>query len=127
MARLLEASGGSRLHLALVLVGREKVPAEVVLDLRWSQVDTDRCRLVTAAGVFPVSRGVGELFFWHRALQRLDAWRCPRWPQSGRVFVNQHGAPITGEVADAQLRHFCTLAGVPVVPLSGLRHPSWSR
>ncbi|MEI2622140.1 MAG: hypothetical protein V9G09_15570 [Candidatus Nanopelagicales bacterium] len=39
--RLLDGAVTSRLHLALVLVGRVKMDARVVLDLRWSQVDLD--------------------------------------------------------------------------------------
>ncbi len=44
--RLLEGAVTSRLHLALVLVGKLKMDSRVVLDLRWSQVDLDH-RVIT--------------------------------------------------------------------------------
>ncbi len=126
LERLLEVSVGSRLHLAMALVGREKMPAEVVLELRWPQVDLTTGVLVCDHGIYAMDPVVGELFYWHGALQRVDAWRTPGWPDTGRVFVNRHGVPIGMEHADAQVAHFCGLAGLAPVPLSGLRHPSWA-
>lgn len=123
---LLEVSVGSRLHLAMALVGREKIPAGVVLELRWPHVDTDACQLITDSGVYQFAPLVGELFYWHGALQRVDAWRTPRWPDTDRVFVNRYGAPISMEQADAQLAYWCQQAGLAPVPLAGLRHPLWA-
>lgn len=124
--RLLAASVTSRLHLALVLVGRVKAPADVVLDLCWPQVDLDTNLLMAGPGVWGFGERVARLFYWHGAAQRLDALRTPRWPVTDRVFVNRYGAPINAEQADAVLAHRCRQAGLPVVPLAGLRHPSWA-
>ena len=124
--RLLEVSVSSRLHLTIVLVGRVKVPADVTLDLTWSQVHLDAHLLLTPRGMWLLEQPVVDLFGWHAAGQRLDAWRTPRWPQTDRVFVNAYGAPINAEQADATVAFHCKKAGLPVVPLAGLRHPSWS-
>jgi len=126
LERLLDVSVSCRLHLAIVLVGRVKVPADVTLDLGWSQVDLQGHVLLTEQGTWKLPEPVAELFGWHAAHQRLDAWRTPRWPDTGRVFVNAYGAPINAEQADATVAYHCTKAGLPVVPLAGLRHPSWS-
>ena len=123
---LLDGAVTSRLHLALVLVGRLKMDAQMVLDLRWSQVNLDQ-RVITARdGVAGFGAPVAGLFYWHAAHQRLDAWRTPRWPQTDRVFVNRYGAPINAEQADATIAFHCRKAGLPVVPLAGLRHPTWT-
>lgn len=124
--RLLDASVTSRLHLAMVLVGRVKAPADVVLDLCWSQVDLDTNLLMAGPGVWGFGEPVARLFYWHGAAQRLDALRTPRWPDTDRVLVNRYGAPINAEQADATVAFHCRQAGLPVVPLSGLRHPSWA-
>ena len=124
--RLLAASVTSRLHLALVLVGRVKAPADVVLELCWPQVDLDANLLLTGKGVYGFGEPVAGLFYWHAVRQRLDALTTPRWPDTGRVFVNRYGAPINAEQADATVTFHCRQAGLPVVPLAGLRHPSWA-
>lgn len=124
--RLLQVSVSCRLHLAIVLVGRLKVPADVTLDLCWSQVDLGKGVLLTGQGTWTLPGPVVELFGWHAAHQRLDAWRTLRWPDTGRVFVNAYGAPISVEQANATVAFHCQKAGLPVVPLAGLRHPSWS-
>lgn len=124
--RLLEVSVSCRLHLALVLVGRVKVPADVTLDLCWSQVELYAHMLLTEQGTWALPEPLVSLFGWHAAHQRLDAWRTLRWPDTGRVFVNAYGAPINAEQADATVAYHCRAAGLPVVPLAGLRHPSWS-
>lgn len=124
--RLLNVSVSCRLHLAIVLVGRVKMPADVTLDLCWSQVDLDSHLLITEQGAWALSEPVVGLFGWHAAHQRLDAWRTPRWPDTDKVFVNAYGAPINAEQADATVAYHCKKAGLPVVPLAGLRHPSWS-
>ena len=126
LERLLDVSVSCRLHLAIVLVGHLKVPADVTLDLCWSQVDLDAHLLLSGQGTWTLAEQVVELFGWHAAHQRLDAWRTLRWPDTGRVFVNAYGAPINAEQANATVAYHCTKAGLPVVPLAGLRHPSWS-
>lgn len=126
LERLLDVSVSCRLHLAIVLVGRMRMPADVTLDLCWSHVDPDAHLLITEQGTWALSEPVVELFRWHAAHQRLDAWRTMRWPDTDRVFVNRYGAPINAEQADATVAYHCQRAGLPVVPLAGLRHPSWS-
>jgi integrase len=126
LERLLDVSVSCRLHLAIVLVGRVKVPADVTLDLAWSQVDMDAHLLLAGQGTWALPEPVVELFGWHAAHQRLDAWRTMRWPDTDKVFVNRYGAPINAEQADATVAYHCKKAGLPVVPLAGLRHPSWS-
>lgn len=124
--RLLDGAVTSRLHLAMVLVGRLKMDARAVLDLRWAQVDLDQ-RVITARdGLVGFSGPIAGLFHWHAVQQRLDAWRTPRWPHTDRVFVNAYGAPINTEQADATVAYHCRKAGLPVVPLAGLRHPIWA-
>ena len=81
--------------------------------------------MLTGQGTRTLPEPVVELFGWHAAHQRLDAWRTLRWPDTGRVFVNAYGAPINAQQADATVAYHCTKAGLPVVPLAGLRHPSW--
>lgn len=126
LERLLDVSVSCRLHLAMVLVGRVKVPADVTLDLCWSQVDLEGGVLLSGQGTWALPEPVVELFGWHAAHQRLDAWRTLRWPDTDKVFVNRYGAPINAEQADATVAYHCKAAGLPVVPLAGLRHPSWS-
>lgn len=123
--RLLQVSVSCRLHLAMALVGRLKVPADVVLDLCWSQVDLGEGVLLTGQGTWTLSEPVVELFGWHAARQRLDARRIQRWPHTDRVFVNAYGAPINSEQANVTVAYHCQKAGLPMVPLAGLRHPSW--
>lgn len=125
LERLLNVSVSCRLHLAIVLVGRLRVPADVTLDLCWSLVDLDSHLLITESGTWALPGPIVNLFGWHAAHQRLDAWRTPRWPDTDRVFVNAYGAPINAEQADATVAYHCKKAGLPVVPLAGLRHPSW--
>ena len=124
--RLMQVSVSCRLHLAIVLVGRVKVPADITLDLCWTQVDLDSRVLLGGQGAWALSEPIVGLFGWHAAHQRLDAWRTLRWPDTGRVFVNRYGAPISAEQAEATVAYHCKSAGLPVVPLAGLRHPSWS-
>jgi hypothetical protein len=126
LERLLEVSVSCRLHLAIVLVGRVKVPADVTLDLTWAQVDMDAHLLLAGQGTWALPGPVVELFGWLAAHQRLDARRTPRCPATDKVFVNAYGAPINPKQADATLAFHCRKAGLPVVPLAGLRHPSWS-
>lgn len=126
LERLLSVSVTSRLHLGMVLVGRLKVDSRLVLDLRWAHLDVERRSLLTAEGCVSLPEPVARLFYWHAAWQRLDALRTPRWPQTGMVFVNAYGAPINAEQADATVAFHCRQAGLPAVPLAGLRHPSWS-
>jgi hypothetical protein len=126
LEQLLARSVTSRLHLAMVLVGRLKADSTQVLDLYWSQVDLQERIVVLPDGVLALPPLVAELFFWHRAGQRLDALRTPRWPNSGRVFVNGYGAPINAEQGDAVVAQCCREAGLPPVPLAGLRHPMWA-
>lgn len=125
LKRLLKTATCSRLHLAMVLVGRLKLPADQVLDLHWSQVDLDTHCLHMDDGQHALPVLVADLFGWHAARQRLDARRSLRWPGTGRVFVNQYGVPITSAQADAVVRHFCRQAELTPVPLAGLRHPIW--
>ena len=105
LVRLLAASVTSRLHLALVLVGRVKAPADVVLDLYWAQVDLDANLLLAEQGVHAFPDQVAALFYWHAVRQRLDALTTRAWPVSGRVFVNRYGVPFTSVQADAVLAH----------------------
>lgn len=49
-----------------------------------------------------------------------------RWADPGHVFVNRYGNRFTPEQADAVVAQCCRDAGLPVVPLAGLRHPVWA-
>ena len=124
--RLLNGAVTSRLHLALVLVGRLKMDARAVLDLRWSQVDLDRRGITTGDDVVVFEEPVAGLFYWHAVRQRLDHWQSRRWADPWMVFVNQHGTRFTGVQADAALARYCRMLDLPVVPLAGLRHPVWT-
>ena len=124
--RLLDGAVTSRLHLALVLVGRLKMEAQVVLDLRWSQVDLDHRVITTRDGLVGFGEPVAGLFYWHAVRQRLDHLQSRRWADPGMVFVNQHGSRCTSQQADAALAEYCRMLDLPVVPLSGLRHPVWA-
>ena len=124
--RLLDGAVTSRLHLALVLVGRLKMDDRTVLDLRWSQVDLDHRLVTTRDGVVVFGEPVAGLFYWHAVRQRLDHSQSRRWADPGMVFVNQHGTRFTGVQADAALARYCRMLDLPVVPLAGLRHPVWT-
>lgn len=124
--RLLAGSVTSRLHLALVLVGKLRMDARVVLDLRWSQVDLDHRVITTPEGVVCFGEPVAGLFYWHAVRQRLDFTQSRRWADPGVVFVNRYGARFTAVQADAALAQYCRTLGLPVVPLAGLRHPVWA-
>ncbi len=126
LERLLTASVTSRLHLAMVLVGRLKMDARAVLDLRWSQVDLVRYEITGVGAPVRLTGAVPELFYWHAVRQRLDYAQSRRWTNSGYVFVNRYGTRFTPEQADAVVAHCCRDAGLPVVPLAGLRHPVWA-
>ena len=131
MERLLSASVPSRLHLAMLLVGWLKLDPRTVLDLSWSQVDTDTRCMLTDRGVVHYGEQLDELLHWHEVRQRLDWLVTTDWtgvnPAAGRVFRTDTGADFDTDTANVEVARCCTLAGVPVVPLSGLRHPSWSR
>ena len=124
--RLLDGAVTSRLHLALVLVGRLKMDDRTVLDLRWSQVDLDHRLVTTRDGVVGFGEPVAGLFYWHAVRQRLDHLQSRRWADPGMVFVNQHGTRFTGLQADAVLARYCRMLDLPAVPLAGLRHPVWA-
>ena len=124
--RLLDGAVTSRLHLALVLVGRLKMDARTVLDLRWSQVDLDQRLITTPCDVVGFGELVAGLFYWHAVRQRLDHSQSRRWADPGMVFVNQHGTHFTGVQADAALAQYCRMLNLPIVPLAGLRHPVWA-
>ena len=124
--RLLDGAVTSRLHLAMVLVGRLKMDARTVLDLRWSQVALDRRVITTRDGVVVFGEPVAGLFYWHAVRQRLDNVQSRRWADPGMVFVNQHGTRFNRVRADAVLARYCRMLDLPVVPLSGLRHPVWA-
>ena len=124
--RLLDGAVTSRLHLAMVLVGRLKMDARTVLDLRWSQVALDRRVITTRDGVVVLAEPVAGLFYCHAVRQHLDHYQSRRWADPGMVFVNQHGTRFTGEQADAALAQYCRMLNLPIVPLSGLRHPVWA-
>ena len=61
MERLLSASVPSRLHLAMLLVGWLKLDPRTVLDLSWSQVDTDTRSMLTDQGVVHYGDPLDEL------------------------------------------------------------------
>lgn len=124
--RLLAGAVRSRLHLALALVGKLKMDAGTVLDLRWSQVDLDQRLITTRDGVVGFGEPTAGLFYWHAVRQRLDHVRCRRWADPGMAFVNRYGTRFTVEQADAALAQYCQLLDLPVVPLAGLRHPVWA-
>ena len=124
--RLWEGAVTSRLHLALVLVGKLKIDAGRVLDLRWSQVDLDQRAITALDRVVGFEEPVAGLFYWHAVRQRLDHVRCRRWADPGMVFVNRCGSRFTVEQADAALARYCQLLDLPIVPLAGLRHPVWA-
>ena len=124
--RLLDGAVTSRLHLALVLVGRLKMDDRTVLDLRWSQVDLDHRLVTTRDGVVGFGEPVAGLFYWHAVRQRLDHAQSRLWADPGMVFVNQHGTRFTCVQADAALAQYCRMLNLPIVPLSGLRHPVWA-
>ena len=124
--RLLHGAVTSRLHLALVLVGWLKMDARTVLDLRWSQVDLDQRAIATRDGVVGFGEPVAGLFYWHAVRQRLDHAQSRLWADPGMVFVNQHGTRFNRVRADAVLARYCRMLDLPVVPLSGLRHPVWA-
>ena len=124
--RLLDGAVTSRLHLALVLVGRLKMDARTVLDLRWSQVDLVRNEVTGAGAPVRLTGPVPELFYWHAVRQRLDFSLTRRWADPGYVFVNRYGSRFTAEQADAVVAQHCRDAGLPAVPLAGLRHPVWA-
>ncbi|MEI2641437.1 MAG: hypothetical protein V9G10_03655 [Candidatus Nanopelagicales bacterium] len=121
--RLSAASVTSRLHLAVVLVGRLKMDSRTVLDLRWSGVDLVRNEL---HGTVVLPRPVPELFYWHAVRQRLDFILSRRWADPGFVFVNRYGSRFTVDQANVVVADCCKQAGLPAVPLAGLRHPVWA-
>lgn len=127
MARLNAASRTSRLHLALLLVGWVKLPADQVLELTWADLDLDGTRLRCGQQHIVLGDRLAELFVLHAARQRLDYQRadlwCPPGPGQGRVFVDPTGRPYSQNSADAELAALCHRAGLPAVPLAGLRHP----
>ena len=124
--RLLEGAVTSRLHLALVLVGKMKMDAGTVLDLRWSQVNLDRRVITTRDGRVGFGEPIAGLLYWHATRQRMDHMHSRRWADAGMVFVNQYGTLFTAEQTDAALARYCRLLDLPVVPLAGLRHPMWA-
>lgn len=124
--RLLEGAVTSRLHLALVLVGKLKMDAGMALDLRWSQVDLDHRVITSIDGLRGFDVPIAGLFYWHAVRQRMDHMQSRRWADPGMVFVNQHGTRFTAVQADAALAQYCRLLDLPVVPLAGLRHPVWA-
>ena len=124
--RLLEGAVTSRLHLALVLVGKMKMDAGTVLDLRWLQVALDRRVITTRDGRVGFGEPIAGLLYWHATRQRMDHMHSRRWADAGMVFVNQYGTRFTAEQADAALAQYCLMLDLPVVPLAGLRHPVWA-
>ena len=124
--RLLDGAVTSRLHLALVLVGKLKVDARTVLDMRWSQVNLDQRAITTRDGLVGFGEPIAGLLYWHATRQRMDHMHSRRWADAGMVFVNQCGSRFTAEQADAALAGYCQLLDLPVVPLAGLRHPVWA-
>lgn len=123
LARLSAASVSSRLHLAIVLVGWVRLPADAVLDLTWSDLDLSARTLRCDGQTVYLGERLVKLFDWHEARQRLDHLRVRRWADPGNVFVNRYGTRFTPEQANAALEQYCRLLGLPAVPLSGLRHP----
>ena len=124
--RLLEGAVTSRLHLAMVLVGKLKMDAGTVLDLRWSHVNLDQRVITSPDGLVGFDEPIAGLFYWHAVRQRMDHLQSRRWADAGIVFVNQYGTRFTPEQADAALAQYCRLLDLPVVPLAGLRHPAWA-
>ncbi len=124
--RLLEGAVTSRLHLVLVLVGKLKMDAGTVLDLRWSQVNLNQRVITTRDGRVGFGEPMAGLFYWHAVRQRMDHRQSRRWADAGMVFVNQYGTRLTAEQANAALAQYCQLLDLPVVPLAGLRHPLWA-
>lgn len=127
LARLSAASVSSRLHLAIVLVGWVRLPAEAVLDLCWSDLNPSTRTLACDGQTVHLGGRLVRLFEWHEVRQRLDWLVADDWqgpgPGEGRVFLDEHGRAFDMDAANAQLATCCKTAGVAVVPLSGLRHP----
>lgn len=127
LARLSAASVSSRLHLAIVLVGWVRLPADAVLDLTWSDVDLPARTLRCDGQTVYLGERLVKLFEWHEVRQRLDWLVAEHWqepgPGEGRVFLDEQGNAFDMGAANAHIAACCTTAGVAVVPLSGLRHP----
>lgn len=127
LARLSAASVSSRLHLAIVLVGWVRLPAEAVLDLCWSDLDLSTRTLACDGQTVVLGERLVKLFEWHEVRQRLDWLVAEPWqgtgPGEGRVFLDERGNAFDMGTANAHMAACCTTAGVAVVPLSGLRHP----
>lgn len=123
LRRLLYVSRFHRIHPGLLLVGMVGLDPDLVLDLRWQQVDLDAGQVRSSEQVVPLHATVTDLLRWHAARQRLDRSRSLRWAGADQVLLDQAGFPFSMEAADFILRRFCEEAGLPTVPFSALRHP----
>jgi hypothetical protein len=119
---ILDAAAQHRLHAAMVLVGVHRVPAPVVLDLVWPQIHPDACEIRVPGLTVHLDPATVELLHWHGCRQHLDRRRAgPAWRQSVRVFVDEVGRPYSEANADEAVTIAAARAGLPPVPLTGLR------
>jgi len=111
------------------------------LGLRWEDVGLGQLRIhrtrvmadehlvestpKTNAGRRTVGIGphLDEALRVHRALQdEQRAAAGPPWREQGIVFATEVGTPLDPHNLRRELRWLCAAAGVPVIPIHGLRH-----
>jgi integrase len=143
LRQFLEHVADDRLSAMWLLAASTGMRRGEVVGLRWADVDLDAARLAvrqtrvtvghqvhvnepkTAKGrrSIALDPATVEALRGHRRQQLAErlAWG-PSWADSGLVFVRENGQPLhPREVTRAFSRHVLA-AGLPVLPLHGLRH-----
>jgi hypothetical protein len=122
LTAMLDAAAQHRLHAAMVLVGVHRVPAPVVLDLTWPQVNPVARELRVPGLTVHLDSPTVQLLHWHGCRQRLDRRRAgPSWSHSLQVFVDGVGRPYTEANADDAVTIAAARAGLPPLGLERLR------
>jgi integrase len=146
LQRFLERVGGDRLYAAYLLAATTGLRRGELLGLRWGAVDLDAGRLSVSSTVVSVDYEIREstpkteksrrlvildsgtvaALRNHREIQELERASLGPPPEAdGLVFTQLDGGPLHPQGFSAAFRRHVEAAGLPRIPLHGLRH-TWA-
>jgi integrase len=137
----LHAAAGHRLFPALWLAASTGMRRSELLGLQWSDINYDRARLSINRGLVAIGYELHEsrcktansrrtIDIDPSSLDILRGWQTYQAAElaavgvdnTGRMFTDQAGGPVHPHAISQAFDRIVRRAGVPIIPLRGLRH-----